>query len=60
MGEPKHAAGLSDEDFSAMAAYAKELRSDPGASFDTEIELNADDTASNGDLGNESGAVRRH
>ena len=41
----KHAAGLSDEDFSAMAAYAKELRSDPGASFDTEIELNADDTA---------------
>lgn len=40
-----HAAGLSDEDFSAMAAYAKELRSDPGAKFDAEIQLNADDTA---------------
>ena len=36
-----HALGLSDEDFAAMAAYAKTLHSDPGAHFDREVELDA-------------------
>lgn len=36
-----HAAGLSDEDFAAMAAYAKTLTSDPDAKWDQVVEIDA-------------------